>query len=166
MNGFHYRLRHTTGVMSWPQPRAQLRGQPVLHHGGRRPLLDGQYAAFGKVTEGMEVAQAIVSAPRTGPTAPTRTRLWRRSPWRLSARSTPTPSPAPSTANRGGPRGQFAAECLRCQFAPMAARSARAHQETCAHARRRRVKFFAQLSTKESWQGVGQRPTVLTRDLV
>ena len=28
------------------------------------PYLDGQYAAFGKVTEGMEVAQAIVSAPR------------------------------------------------------------------------------------------------------
>ena len=28
------------------------------------PHLDGQYAAFGKVTEGMETADAIVSAPR------------------------------------------------------------------------------------------------------
>ena len=28
------------------------------------PHLDGQYAAFGKVIEGMEVAQAIVNAPR------------------------------------------------------------------------------------------------------
>ena len=28
------------------------------------PYLDGQYAAFGKVTEGIDVAQAIVSAPR------------------------------------------------------------------------------------------------------
>ena len=28
------------------------------------PYLDGQYAAFGKVTEGMETADAIVSAPR------------------------------------------------------------------------------------------------------
>ena len=27
------------------------------------PHLDGQYAAFGKVTEGMEVADAIVSQP-------------------------------------------------------------------------------------------------------
>ena len=28
------------------------------------PHLDGQYAAFGKVTEGMETADAIVSTPR------------------------------------------------------------------------------------------------------
>ena len=28
------------------------------------PQLDGQYAAFGKVIEGMEEAQRIVSAPR------------------------------------------------------------------------------------------------------
>jgi len=28
------------------------------------PHLDGQYAAFGKVTEGMETADAIVSVPR------------------------------------------------------------------------------------------------------
>ena len=28
------------------------------------PHLDGEYAAFGKVTEGMETADAIVNAPR------------------------------------------------------------------------------------------------------
>ena len=28
------------------------------------PYLDGQYAAFGKVTEGMETADAMVSVPR------------------------------------------------------------------------------------------------------
>ncbi len=28
------------------------------------PHLDGQYAAFGRVTEGMETADAVVSAPR------------------------------------------------------------------------------------------------------
>ena len=28
------------------------------------PHLDGQYAAFGKVIEGIDVAQAIVSSPR------------------------------------------------------------------------------------------------------
>ena len=28
------------------------------------PYLDGQYAAFGKVTEGMETADEIVSVPR------------------------------------------------------------------------------------------------------
>ena len=34
------------------------------------------------------------------------------------------------------PRLSRTAECLRCQFAPMAARSARAHQEASARARR------------------------------
>ncbi|HAT82255.1 MAG TPA: peptidylprolyl isomerase, partial [Eubacterium sp.] len=28
------------------------------------PHLDGQYAAFGKITEGLEVAQEIVEQPR------------------------------------------------------------------------------------------------------
>ena len=36
--------------------------------------------------------------------------------------------------------GQFAAQCLGCQFAPMAARFARAHQEASARARRRLLK--------------------------
>ena len=43
------------------------------------------------------------------------------------------------------------------QFAPVAARFARAHQETSARARRRRVKFFAQLSRKKAgrvWDSV------------
>ena len=39
--------------------------------------------------------------------------------------------------------------------------TARAHRKANSRARRRRVKFFAQLSTKESWRVVGQRPTVL-----
>lgn len=38
--------------------------QPVLHHGGGRSSPDGQYAAFGKVIEGIEVADEIVSVRR------------------------------------------------------------------------------------------------------
>ena len=38
--------------------------------------------------------------------------------------------------SRGLHPGQFAAECLRCQFAPMAARFARAHRTTNARPRR------------------------------
>ena len=30
----------------------------------KAPHLDGEYAAFGKVTEGMDVADAIVNQPR------------------------------------------------------------------------------------------------------
>ena len=37
----------------------ELRRQPVLHHAwSEAPHLDGQYAAFGKVIEGMDVADA------------------------------------------------------------------------------------------------------------
>ena len=35
--------------------------QPVLHHARDGDFLDGQYAAFGKVTEGMDVVDRIAS---------------------------------------------------------------------------------------------------------
>ena len=39
-------------------------GSPVLHHARRtRPHLDGQYAAFGKVIEGIEVVDQIAATP-------------------------------------------------------------------------------------------------------
>ncbi len=47
-----------------PHHGSRLRRQPVLHHGGEAPHLDGQYAAFGKVIEGMEVADAICQRKR------------------------------------------------------------------------------------------------------
>jgi peptidyl-prolyl cis-trans isomerase B (cyclophilin B) len=57
-------LSHKRGVLSMARSAvAQLRRQPVLHHArGRAPFLDGQYAAFGKVTEGMDVVER--STPR------------------------------------------------------------------------------------------------------
>ena len=63
-NRFPNDLRHDRGVLSMAGPWPRLRRQPVLHHGGAGPHLDGQYAAFGKVIEGMEVADAIVSTKR------------------------------------------------------------------------------------------------------
>ncbi len=64
-NGIENSLRHTTGVIS--MARSQLMdsaGSQFFIMVDDAPYLDGQYAAFGKVSEGMEVAQAIVSAPR------------------------------------------------------------------------------------------------------
>ena len=64
-NGFQNDLRHTTGVISMARSqRPNSAGSQFFIMVDDAPYLDGQYAAFGKVTEGIEVAQAIVSAPR------------------------------------------------------------------------------------------------------
>lgn len=65
MNGFQNGLRHTTGVISMARSqRPNSAGSQFFIMVDDAPYLDGQYAAFGKVTEGMEVADAIVSADR------------------------------------------------------------------------------------------------------
>ena len=64
-NGVQNDLKHTTGVIS--MARSQMKdsaGSQFFIMVADAPHLDGQYAAFGKVTEGVDVAQAIVSAPR------------------------------------------------------------------------------------------------------
>lgn len=65
-NGFRQNdLVHETGVLSMARTMApNSAGSQFFVMVAPAPHLDGQYAAFGKVTEGMEVAQAIVSAPR------------------------------------------------------------------------------------------------------
>ena len=60
MNGFENNLAHTEGVLS--MARSQMPNSAgsqffIMHKNA--PHLDGQYAAFGKVTEGMEVVNAI-----------------------------------------------------------------------------------------------------------
>ena len=55
-NGFKNDLRHTRGVLS--------AGSQFFIMVEDAPHLDGQYAAFGKVTKGMEEADRIVSVPR------------------------------------------------------------------------------------------------------
>ena len=65
-NGFDNRLKHTRGVLS--MARAMMPNSPgsqfFLMHADA-PHLDGGYAAFGKVTEGIEVVDRIASV-RTG----------------------------------------------------------------------------------------------------
>ena len=60
MNGFENNLKHTAGVIS--MARSQMPdsagSQFFLMHEDS-PHLDGQYAAFGKVTEGLDVVDAI-----------------------------------------------------------------------------------------------------------
>ena len=64
-NGFPNNLKHTRGVLSMARSMMpNSAGSQFFIMVEEAPHLDGQYAAFGKVTEGMEVADEIVSAPR------------------------------------------------------------------------------------------------------
>lgn len=64
-NGFTNDLKHTRGVLS--MARSQMpnsAGSQFFIMVADSPHLDGQYAAFGKVIEGLEVADKIVSSER------------------------------------------------------------------------------------------------------
>lgn len=60
-NGFKNDLKHTTGVLSMARAMdPNSAGSQFFVMVADAPHLDGQYAAFGKITEGMDVAQDIV----------------------------------------------------------------------------------------------------------
>ncbi len=63
-NGFANALKHTPGVLSMARtnmPNSAGSQFFIMH--AAAPYLDGQYAAFGKVTEGMETVNAIAETP-------------------------------------------------------------------------------------------------------
>lgn len=65
-NDFKNDLKHTTGVLSMARAMdPNSAGSQFFIMVADAPHLDGQYAAFGKITEGMDVAQDIVRV-RTG----------------------------------------------------------------------------------------------------
>lgn len=64
-NGVRNDLKHTVGVLSMARAmHPDSAGSQFFIMVEDAPHLDGQYAAFGKITEGMDVAQAIVSVRR------------------------------------------------------------------------------------------------------
>ena len=65
MNGVNNPLKHTYGVLSMARSMMpDSAGSQFFIMTSDSPHLDGQYAAFGKVLEGMDVADAIVSVNR------------------------------------------------------------------------------------------------------
>jgi len=65
MNGVKNDLKHTYGVLSMARAMAMdSAGSQFFIMTSDSPHLDGAYAAFGKVLEGMEVADKIVNADR------------------------------------------------------------------------------------------------------
>lgn len=64
-NGFKNELKHHRGVLSMARAmHPDSAGSQFFIMVADAPHLDGQYASFGKVIEGMEVADEIVKAPR------------------------------------------------------------------------------------------------------
>lgn len=64
-NGVENNLKHTTGVLSMARAMdPNSAGSQFFIMVADAPHLDGGYAAFGKITEGMEEAQKIASVPR------------------------------------------------------------------------------------------------------
>lgn len=64
-NGFKNDLKHTRGVLSMARAMdPDSAGSQFFIMTSDAPHLDGQYAAFGKVTEGMDEADKIVNQPR------------------------------------------------------------------------------------------------------
>ncbi len=64
-NGVNNPLKHTYGVLSMARSMApDSAGSQFFIMTSDSPHLDGQYAAFGKVLEGMDVAEEIVNTPR------------------------------------------------------------------------------------------------------
>ena len=64
-NGFENNLKHTKGVISMARSMSpNSAGSQFFIMVADSPHLDGQYAAFGKVTEGIEAAEKIVAVKR------------------------------------------------------------------------------------------------------
>ena len=64
MNGFNNTLKHTRGVISMARsqhPDSASSQFFIMHEDA--PHLDGAYAAFGKVTKGIEIVDEIASTP-------------------------------------------------------------------------------------------------------
>ncbi len=65
MNGFENNLKHERGVLSMARAMdPNSAGSQFFIMVAPSPHLDGQYAAFGKIIEGMEAADTIVNQPR------------------------------------------------------------------------------------------------------
>ncbi|OWA34286.1 peptidylprolyl isomerase [Saccharibacillus sp. O16] len=63
-NGVNNTLKHTTGVLSMARrPEPDSAGSQFFIMLADQPSLDDKYATFGKVTEGMDVVNAIAALP-------------------------------------------------------------------------------------------------------
>ena len=78
-NGVQNNIKHTRGVLSMARAQAfDSAGSQFFIMHEDAPYLDGQYAAFGKVVEGMDVVDEIASVPTNYADAPLETQRMKR----------------------------------------------------------------------------------------
>lgn len=78
-NGFENDLAHTKGVLSMARAmNPNSAGSQFFIMVADSPHLDGQYAAFGRIIEGMEAADKIVKSPRDGRDKPLETQTMKK----------------------------------------------------------------------------------------
>jgi Peptidyl-prolyl cis-trans isomerase (rotamase) - cyclophilin family len=97
-NGFENNLKHTTGVLS--MARSQLpnsAGSQFFIMVETSPHLDGQYAAFGKLIEGTDIAADIVSVSRGRGDRPNDDQIMER----VTVETFGTEYPEPETSSPG-----------------------------------------------------------------
>ena len=85
-NGVLNPLKHTPGVLSMARamsPNSAGSQFFIMHKAA--PHLDGAYAAFGKITEGMDVVDKLPKPTRISATGLWKTRRSAPSPWKPSA---------------------------------------------------------------------------------
>jgi len=71
INGFNNELKHSKGVLSMARSQSpDSAGSQFFIMVENSPHLDGQYAAFGKITEGIKVADEIVNTDRNNSDMP------------------------------------------------------------------------------------------------
>jgi peptidyl-prolyl cis-trans isomerase B (cyclophilin B) len=94
-NGFQNDLKHTRGVLSMARTMMpDSAGSQFFIMTADAPHLDGQYAAFGKVTEGMEAVDKIVSARRDRSDRPKEDQTMRKVTVETFGKDYPTPEKA------------------------------------------------------------------------
>ena len=78
-NNFENQLKHTTGVISMARSQnPDSAGSQFFIMVADASYLDGQYAAFGKVLTGQDVAEKIVNAPRDRDDRPNQDQIMER----------------------------------------------------------------------------------------
>jgi len=66
-NGFVNEMRHIRGVLSMARADVNTAGSQFFIMHAVAPFLDNNYAAFGRVTSGLEVVDRIAETPNSGP---------------------------------------------------------------------------------------------------
>ena len=101
-NGFQNSLKHSAGVLSMARTMApDSAGSQFFIMHQDSPHLDGAYAAFGKVTEGMEVVDRIAQVPTDYSDRPMEVQVMKKSQKPCNPQASDRPQAHPGQTAKG-----------------------------------------------------------------